>query len=53
MLSVTGASCFPVENRSMRRWLTMIAFLALASPAVAQEWRMAPEYDVLLSSFEI
>src|SRR4051812_43631985 len=37
----------------MRRWLTMIALLALAAPAAAQEWRMAPEYDVLLTSFEI
>jgi hypothetical protein len=40
----------------MRRWLTMIAFLALAMPAAAQEvqeWRLAPEYDVLLTSFEI
>jgi hypothetical protein len=37
----------------MRRWLTMIALLTLAAPAAAQEWRMAPEYDVLLSSFEI
>jgi plastocyanin len=30
-----------------------IALVALAAPAVAQEWRMAPEYDVLLTSFEI
>lgn len=37
----------------MRRWLTMIALLALAGPAAAQEWRMAPEYDVLLTSWEI
>jgi hypothetical protein len=37
----------------MRPWLTMIAFFALAAPAAAQEWRMAPEYDVLLTSFEI
>jgi hypothetical protein len=31
----------------------MLAALALAAPAAAQEWRMAPEYDVLLTSFEI
>ncbi len=37
----------------MRRWLTMIALLSLAAPAAAQEWRLAPEYDVSLSSFEI
>jgi len=46
----------------MRRWLTMIACLALAAPVMAQdwrtapefqEWRMAPEYDVSLTSFEI
>jgi urease beta subunit len=37
----------------MRRWPMMLAALALAAPAAAQEWRMAPEYDVLLTSFEI
>ena len=38
----------------MRRWpMMMIASLAVAAPAAAQEWRMAPEYDVLLTSFEI
>lgn len=41
----------------MRPWLTMmIASLALAAPTAAQEvqeWRLAPEYDVLLTSFEI
>ena len=37
----------------MRRWPIVLASLALAAPAAAQEWRMAPEYDVLLSSFEI
>ncbi|HEY1606629.1 MAG TPA: cupredoxin domain-containing protein [Allosphingosinicella sp.] len=37
----------------MRRWLIPIAFLALAAPAVAQDWPMTPEYDVLLTSFEI
>jgi hypothetical protein len=31
----------------------MLAALALAAPAAAQEWRMAPEYDVLLTSFEV
>jgi hypothetical protein len=37
----------------MRPWLTTIALLALGAPAVAQDWRMAPEYDVALTSFEI
>jgi hypothetical protein len=37
----------------MRRWLTMLTLLALAAPAAAQDWRMAPEYDVQLTSFEI
>ena|SRR5947209_5129379 len=37
----------------MRRWLTMTLLLAAAAPAAAQEWRMAPEYDVLVTSFEI
>jgi plastocyanin len=37
----------------MRRWLTMIACFSLAAPAAAQEWQMAPEYDVSLRSFEI
>ena len=40
----------------MRRWLVPIAALAACAglaPAAAQEWRMAPEYDVLLTSWEI
>ena len=37
----------------MRRWPIVLASLALAAPAAAQEWRMAPEYDVLLTSFEV
>jgi hypothetical protein len=41
----------------MRRWPILLALLVLAAPVAAQdglpEWRMAPEYDVLLTSFEI
>ncbi|HEX6374974.1 MAG TPA: hypothetical protein VFZ91_04570 [Allosphingosinicella sp.] len=37
----------------MRRLLLSLAFLLLASPAAAQEWRMAPEYDVLLTAYDI
>jgi hypothetical protein len=36
----------------MRRLLLPLALL-LASPAAAQEWRMAPEYDVLLTAYDI
>jgi plastocyanin len=36
----------------MRRLLLPLALL-LASPAGAQEWRMAPEYDVQLSTYDI
>jgi hypothetical protein len=36
----------------MRRLLLLIALL-LASPAAAQDWRMAPEYDVLLTAYDI
>jgi hypothetical protein len=36
----------------MRRLLIPLALL-LASPAAAQEWRMAPEYDVQLSTYDI
>jgi hypothetical protein len=39
--------------KSDRPWLIMIALLGLAAPAAAQEWRMAPEYDVALTSFDI
>ena len=36
----------------MRRLLLPLALL-LAAPAAAQEWRMAPEYDVQLSTYDI
>lgn len=36
----------------MRRLLFPLALL-LASPAAAQDWRMAPEYDVLLTAYDI
>jgi plastocyanin len=36
----------------MRRLLFPLA-LVLAAPAAAQEWRMAPEYDVQLSTYDI
>ncbi|MGZ8287192.1 MAG: hypothetical protein ACXW27_01635 [Allosphingosinicella sp.] len=36
----------------MRRLVLSLAFL-LASPAAAQEWRMASEYDVLLTTYDI
>jgi plastocyanin len=36
----------------MRR-LTLFLSLFLAAPAAAQEWRTAPEYDVLLTSYAI
>jgi hypothetical protein len=36
----------------MRRLLLPLALL-LASPAGAQDWRMAPEYDVLLTTYDI
>jgi plastocyanin len=36
----------------MRRLLLFLA-LAFAVPAAAQEWRTAPEYDVLLTSYAI
>lgn len=36
----------------MRRFLVSLALL-LAAPAAAQDWRMAPEYDVQLSSYDI
>jgi plastocyanin len=36
----------------MRRFL-LAAALAVAAPAAAQEWRMAPEYDVQLSTYDI
>src|SRR5437868_14673589 len=36
----------------MRRLVTLL-FLTAMAPASAQEWRPAPEYDVLLSSYDI
>ncbi|HEX8467055.1 MAG TPA: hypothetical protein VF620_04545 [Allosphingosinicella sp.] len=36
----------------MRSFLFPLA-LFLVSPAAAQEWRMAPEYDVLLTTYDI
>ncbi|MGZ8307519.1 MAG: hypothetical protein ACXWU6_13135 [Allosphingosinicella sp.] len=36
----------------MRRLVLSLAFL-LASPAAAQDWRMASEYDVLLTTYDI
>ena len=33
--------------------LTWLALLLLAAPAGAQEWRTAPEYDVLLTRWDI
>jgi plastocyanin len=37
----------------MRRLLLLLSALLIGAPAAAQDWRMAPEYDVLLTSFEI
>jgi hypothetical protein len=41
----------------MRRLTLFLSAFALAapgsSPALAQDWRFAPEYDVLITSFEI
>ena len=37
----------------MRRLITFLAAAALAGSAHAQEWRNAPEYDVLLTSYDI
>ena len=36
----------------MRRLLIPLALL-LAAPAAAQDWRVAPEYDVLLTTYDI
>jgi len=36
----------------MQRFLAALVLL-LAAPAAAQEWRMAPEYDVQLSTYDI
>jgi hypothetical protein len=37
----------------MRRLILLLSLLLMAMPVAAQDWRMAPEYDVLLTSFEI
>lgn len=37
----------------MRRLAFLLALAALAIPASAQEWPRAPEYDVLLTSYDI
>ena len=37
----------------MRRLFVLIASIAMAGSAAAQEWRTAPEYDVLLTSYDI
>jgi plastocyanin len=37
----------------MRSFLLFMMLLFLSSPGQAQDWRMAPEYDVLLTSFDI
>ncbi len=37
----------------MRRFAFLLALLALAAPGSAQEWPRAPEYDVLLTSYDI
>jgi hypothetical protein len=37
----------------MRRLIALLSLLMLAAPAAAQEWLSSPEYDVLLTNFEI
>ena len=37
----------------MRRLILICLLFAFAGPAAAQEWLRAPEYDVLLSSYDI
>ena len=37
----------------MRRFLFLIGLSLLAAPAAAQDWRTAPEYDVLLTRYDI
>ena len=37
----------------MRRLFPVLLLLVAAAPAAAQEWTLAPEYDVLVTSFEI
>ena len=45
--------CLLDMGAAMRRLFLAIALAAIGAPAPAQEWRMAPEYDVLLTSFDI
>lgn len=51
--AIVGA--LPLWGAVMRRFpvLLCLALVGLAAPAPAQEWRRAPEYDVLLSSYDI
>jgi hypothetical protein len=37
----------------MRHFLLPLALLMAAAPAAAQDWRSAPEYDVLLTTWDI
>jgi hypothetical protein len=37
----------------MRRLLPALLLILAGAPAAAQEWTLAPEYDVLVTSFEI
>jgi hypothetical protein len=37
----------------MRRVMPALLLLLAGAPAAAQEWTLAPEYDVLVTSFEI
>jgi hypothetical protein len=37
----------------MRRLFLFAAAFAFAAPAAAQDWRTAPEYDVLLTAYDI
>jgi plastocyanin len=37
----------------MRRLLILLGLIVLAGPALAQDWRQAAEYDVLLTSYDI
>jgi plastocyanin len=41
-----------IKRPSMQRLFVLLA-LFLAFPAAAQDWRTAPEYDVLLTSYAI
>jgi plastocyanin len=41
------------DNRMNRLRILLASLLLLSAAAPAQEWRMAPEYDVLLSSYDI